>query len=82
MTTVSHWPNVIESKPVSAPPIAVAIDDRKARTALKIAEAHALCADILTPAVLVGPRCMRSWWAGRADVPGLRTLRQYALLPS
>jgi hypothetical protein len=54
MTAVSHWPNVIESKPVSAPPIAVAIDDRNARTALKIADAHALCADILIPLVLVG----------------------------
>src|SRR4051794_14320918 len=48
MTAVIHWPAVIVANPVSAPPSAVAIDDRNARIALRIAAAHAFAAVVLT----------------------------------
>src|SRR3954447_24749124 len=48
MTAVLPSPAVIVANPVSAPPSAVAIDDRNARIALRIAAAHALVAVVLS----------------------------------
>ncbi len=81
MTAVTHWPAVIEPNPVSAPPRAVATEDRNARSALSPAATHALVAVVLVVIGPASPDCTVVVVIGRTPLRSFRIVACHARQP-